>query len=135
MMASMMGLLLLAFRPLAPAFDMGPVSAQLARLEAQGRPIANLGKYHGQFHFAGRLQHPIDALHSTQEVHNWIGRNPQGVLIRYFPRDADLNAMPHLFAQPYRSGWVALVMANEAEVADEAGDRPNQGAAANDADE
>lgn len=129
MLASMMGVLLLIFRPLAPAFDMGPVSAQLARLEAQGRPIAHQGKYHGQFHFPGRLLHPIAALHSPREIRAWIARHPEGVLVQYFPRGTDLNAMPHLFAQPYRSGWVALFMA------DKVGDIPDKGEKVDDTDE
>ncbi len=42
------------------AYDLRPVSGRLKALQDQGVPIANQGRYHGQFHFPGRLRQPID---------------------------------------------------------------------------
>ena len=41
------------------AFDVRPVAEVLARAEAEGRPIAHVGPYHGQYHFYARLERPL----------------------------------------------------------------------------
>ena len=41
------------------AYDLEPISRYLSVLEQQGRPIAYVGAYHGQFHFLGRLERPV----------------------------------------------------------------------------
>lgn len=114
MLASVTWLLLAVFTPMAPAYDMRPVAGELARLEAAGHAIAHEGKYHGQYHFAGRLEHPMPELASAHEIREWIADHPEGILTLYFPRDADLGALPHLYAQTYRSGQVALLRAGDA---------------------
>ena len=113
-LATMMWLLLAVLAPLAPAFNMNPISAELGRLEAQGRAIAHDGKYHGQYHFTGRLKRPIKELRSTQDRQTWIAKYPNGILILYFPRVTDLGAQPYSFTQPYRGGQVALFQASRA---------------------
>jgi len=48
--------------PLASQYALGAMSRTLHGLQESGRPLAWLGKYHGQFHFLGRLQTRIEPL-------------------------------------------------------------------------
>lgn len=90
----------------ARAYDLEPISRYLAVLERQGRPIAFVGPYHGQFHFLGRLERPFHIISPGAE-HAWILGHPNGKVIqdlRYLPygmRNAD-------FTQPYRDDFLAV---------------------------
>jgi 4-amino-4-deoxy-L-arabinose transferase-like glycosyltransferase len=66
----------------APVNDPGPVAGHLGRLERAGRSLAFVGKYHGQFQFAGRLARPLDEIAPTQ-VGEWIARHPDGRVVTY----------------------------------------------------
>jgi 4-amino-4-deoxy-L-arabinose transferase-like glycosyltransferase len=93
--------------PLETAFDLQPVSAELARLQDDGRPLAWLGRYHGQFQFLGRLREPIAPLRSRHDLMQWLHEHPRGyLLVNYKVRDPDLP--PGLAARPYRGGSLAL---------------------------
>lgn len=120
MLAGVMWLLLVVFRPLAPAYDMHPIATALARLEARGHPIGHEGKYHGQYHFSGRLTQPLQELWADQEKQDWLDAHPNGVMVLYFPRDADLAPLEPLHLQPYRSGQAAVFTADGARKALEA---------------
>ena len=47
---------------LARAYDLGPVAQRVAELQRAGHAVANISKYHGQYHFLGRLEEPIRAI-------------------------------------------------------------------------
>ncbi len=66
--------------PLRPYYDLAPFSRALAELEG-GHALAMLGKYRGEFHFLGRLHHPISELGETWEVRAWCEQRPQGVVL------------------------------------------------------
>ena len=88
------------------AYDLEAISHYLGRVERQGKPVAFVGPYHGQFHFLGRLERPFDVIHPGAE-HLWILGHPDGKVIqdlRYLPygmRNAD-------FTQPYRDDFLAV---------------------------
>jgi 4-amino-4-deoxy-L-arabinose transferase-like glycosyltransferase len=88
------------------AYDLEPVARYLKSAEDQGRPIAWVGDYHGQFHFLGRLERPFQELPGGSES-IWIRQNPRGKVIqdlKYIPPDvgrADLT-------QPYRDDTLAV---------------------------
>lgn len=56
------------------------ISEELSSAEQQGRAIAIVGEYHGQYHFAGRLQNRIDHL-QPQDVIAWANNYPDGLLL------------------------------------------------------
>jgi 4-amino-4-deoxy-L-arabinose transferase-like glycosyltransferase len=88
------------------AYDLGPTARYLSAAEKQGRPIAYVGDYHGQFHFLGRLRRPILELPNGSES-LWIRQNPRGMVIqdlRYMPPDVDRAE----FTQPYRDDVLAV---------------------------
>jgi 4-amino-4-deoxy-L-arabinose transferase-like glycosyltransferase len=67
---------------LRPAHDLHPIGNHLHALQQSGVPIAHLGKYHGQFHFLGRLTRPIEVLELV-EIQDWAQDNPSGRIIGY----------------------------------------------------
>jgi 4-amino-4-deoxy-L-arabinose transferase-like glycosyltransferase len=88
------------------AYNLEPVSQYLSVVERQGRPIAYVGAYHGQFHFLGRLEKPFQVIDGGAE-HAWILGHPNGRVIQ------DLDYIPpgigHAeFTQPYRDDILAV---------------------------
>mgnify|MGYP000641596541 CR=1 FL=1 len=50
------------FPPARPAYDLREASELIARAQADGRPAASIGRYHGQFQFYGRLRQRVAPL-------------------------------------------------------------------------
>jgi len=70
-------------RAAAPAaYNVKPIAEYLHALQSAGTPIAHAGKYHGQYHFLGRLRQPLEQIDHA-EVLAWIERHPQGRVITY----------------------------------------------------
>jgi len=71
----------LTARPLLFAqLDLRPMALQLAKVEKQGRAISHFGKYHGQYHFLGRLTRPFEIV-GDQEIKQWADKNPNGGVV------------------------------------------------------
>ncbi|WHZ20303.1 MAG: putative integral membrane, glycosyltransferase [Rhodanobacteraceae bacterium] len=93
---------------LYPAFDMRPAAQVLARAEADGRAIGDLGLYDGQFEFAGRMTHPVARLFEGQMLQDWAAQHPRGLVLEYPERlDADDLRYARL-VQPYRGTWLVI---------------------------
>jgi 4-amino-4-deoxy-L-arabinose transferase-like glycosyltransferase len=93
--------------PLAPRYGVQALSSQLAELQSAGRPLAWLGKYHGQFQFAGRLTSRIQPLAGGEQLRNWLAAHVDGyVLVNYRTEGVALPA--DLLSYPYRSGKLVL---------------------------
>jgi len=96
----------LAARPmLAGNFDMKALAVRLAQWEAAGHPLSFYGKYHGQFHFLGRLKKPM-TITGDKEVVDWMAENPDGIIVTY-QRTVPERAKP-LFVQPFRSQLITV---------------------------
>jgi len=75
----------LALKPaLAAFYDLRPLAARLAEWQGQGIALANFGKYHGQYHFLGRLTKPIAVvgLQSGDEK-AFLAAHPTGRIVAY----------------------------------------------------
>jgi len=93
---------------LYPAFDMRPAAQLLARTEAHGHAIGNLGIYEGQFEFMGRMTHPIARLYEGQMLQDWAMKHPQGLVIEY-PDELDSDDLRYArLVQPYRGSWLVI---------------------------
>jgi hypothetical protein len=94
-------------RVAAPAYDVRPAAARIREWQAEGRPIAHAGRYHGQFQFPGRLRRPVERI-DPQQGRAWLRAHPTGKLIEYH-RDwpVDVPSAPD-FAQPYRGRTLAI---------------------------
>ncbi|MEN8106937.1 MAG: glycosyltransferase family 39 protein [Pseudomonadota bacterium] len=97
---------LAVFAPARPAYDLQEASRIIARAQADDRPVANLGKYHGQFHFYGRLQQPLASL-TRAAAREWGRDNPQGYLVVYYAGEAPSHAEA-VYAQLYRGGSLVI---------------------------
>ncbi|MDY1548895.1 ArnT family glycosyltransferase [Luteibacter sahnii] len=108
-------------------YDLAPASAFLGQADAAGQPIGNLGtEYNGQYHFAGRLMHPIarinmlpgmtaapdddddDAIHDGDSLHDFATHHPNGLIVSY---ERHPPAEAFRFArliQPSRTGWLMI---------------------------
>lgn len=90
---------------LRPTLDLGPAAAFLARAEAEGRPVALLGDYEGQYHFAGRLTRPITDVNHTTAL-TWVAEHPDGLLITSH-RGVHTGVAP-AYEGPYRGRRLAI---------------------------
>ncbi|MFN7783773.1 MAG: ArnT family glycosyltransferase [Lysobacterales bacterium] len=78
--AALLLLLALASGPLSTHYPLPAIGASLATAQAQGRPLAYIGIYQGEFHFAGRLRQPIAAI-APAAAQAWAQAHPQGLLL------------------------------------------------------
>jgi 4-amino-4-deoxy-L-arabinose transferase-like glycosyltransferase len=92
---------------LSPRFQLGAMSSALAQLQTSGHELAYLGRYHGQFHFLGRLERRVEPLTRRGQLQSWLADNPDGyVLVNY--KTPLPNVPDSLLAQPYRGGSLVL---------------------------
>jgi 4-amino-4-deoxy-L-arabinose transferase-like glycosyltransferase len=91
----------------APAYDLKQASRLLALAQADGRPVAVLDQYHGQFGFYGRLTEPVLQL-QPEQARGWARQHPRGYLV-ITDRKSTVPPLPTLFAQPYQGGYLAIL--------------------------
>jgi len=92
---------------LARSFDLSPVAVRLAAWERDGYALANFGKYHGQFHFLGRLRAPMSAIGLTaSDQADWLARHARGKIVSY-QRTLPTEAVPDLVA-PFRGRKIVV---------------------------
>lgn len=94
--------------PAAPAYDVTVVARKLGELQAGGAPVANVGKYHGQFHFPGRLSEPLTRVDVGQE-RQWARAHPSGYLV-FYAGHQDIPVEGSVYHQPWRSRNPGLVV-------------------------
>lgn len=61
-------------------FDFTPTTQLLGEAQRRGTPVAFLGEYQLQFHFAGRLQVPVAALDEAG-ARTWASAHPQALIV------------------------------------------------------
>ncbi|HZX70496.1 MAG TPA: glycosyltransferase family 39 protein [Rhodanobacter sp.] len=91
-----------------PAFDLQPAADLLARAQTQGRPVANVEKYDGQFHFLGRLTAPITSLAGPREGRIWAAAHPSGMLVIYASHPAPGDRQCALYFHAFRGVWMGI---------------------------
>jgi len=95
----------------APSYDLRALSRFVAQKQAAGEAIANNANYHGQFHFFGRLQSPLEHVRDNQ-VLQWAQQNPEGWII-FYPDSPHPPQDTPIFWQPYRSGSIEVRPASQ----------------------
>jgi hypothetical protein len=86
------------------AYDVEPVSRVIAGLQRSGAAVAHLGRYHGQFQFAGRLQRPMIVIRNAEDWRAFASEFPQGYVVAYSRR----TIQGALYSQKFRSRSVFL---------------------------
>ena len=87
------------------AFDLKPLAMRIAELQRTGHPLAHISKYHGQYHFLGRLKKPVAATWE-HDVEAWAAAHPTGKVIAY--HDHGIGEGSPEFVQKYRNRQVAI---------------------------
>jgi hypothetical protein len=87
-------------------YDLRPISIYLSKMQRQGYVIANYGKYHGQFHFLGKLEQPIIEI-GDGTVKNWLSQNSQAKIIAIQKMISTPPPKPD-FIQKYRSKYILV---------------------------
>ena len=96
-----------------PAFDLQPAASIIARAQSQGRPVANLEHYDGQFHFLGRLTTPITSLAGPHEGRIWAVAHPSGMLVTYTGDPKPGERQCALYFHTFRGVWIGIWSAPE----------------------
>ncbi|MCK7577725.1 MAG: hypothetical protein MZV65_19295 [Chromatiales bacterium] len=64
-----------------PRYDTAaPPRVLIAEAQQQGRAVAHVGAYSGQFHFNGRLTRPLDVI-APEQTGAWLIEHPDGLLV------------------------------------------------------
>ncbi len=63
-------------------YPLAPVAEVLAQAQQRGQPVAQVGAYDGEFHFAGRLRTSL-AVVEPLRAEPWALEHPDGVLVTY----------------------------------------------------
>jgi 4-amino-4-deoxy-L-arabinose transferase-like glycosyltransferase len=76
----------LAAKPALDAvYDLRPFAHQLKIWEDEGRPLANFGKYHGQYQYLGRLTKPMAVMGQKEgDEDAFLLNNPGGRIVAYY---------------------------------------------------
>ncbi len=90
------------------SYDVRPMANAIRQYQERGLTVANLGNYHAQYQFAGRLTRPVEQL-GQKDLQIWLDKNPDGVLVVYVSRRQE--PAEYLFSQPYR-GETAVLLSN-----------------------
>ena len=92
---------------LANAYDLKPLALRLAQWERQGYALAFFGKYHGQFHFLGRLEKRMTPIGlRTNDEKEWQQAFETGKVISYYSA-VPTSATPDL-VHKFRSGYLVV---------------------------
>ncbi|MEO8810762.1 MAG: glycosyltransferase family 39 protein, partial [Rhodanobacter sp.] len=91
-----------------PRWDLRPAAHLLGDAERAGRPLANLGNYEGEFHFAGRLTRPITELYGDQALQDYARAHPAGLVVAHPGKLTPNDLRYALLAQRFRSSWVVI---------------------------
>lgn len=95
-------------------YPMSEVGRVLAEAQTRAWPIAYVGEYRGEFHFAGRLRAAF-AIIEPVHAEAWAAAHPDGVLVTYSDRWQPRSAgrAPPYFEAPFRDGHVRVFSARQ----------------------
>ncbi|MDP1666195.1 MAG: glycosyltransferase family 39 protein [Methylobacter sp.] len=91
-------------------YDTQPAARTIAALMDEGRDIAFYGsKYHGQYHFAGRLKQTITVVPYIDDLYDWAKHHQTGYIIVTY-KDAEALP-PSIFSHhyPFKSQNIGLL--------------------------
>lgn len=91
-----------------PAYTISNAAQILKQLEAKNEKIAVKEKYHGQFHFIGRLNKPFDVI-GKYSVCFWAKNHGPGYVVQ-FDRTSPFNQRfkPEYFQRYRNRGWLTI---------------------------
>lgn len=84
-------------------YDLHPIARAVKQKQAEGYQVLHVGKYHGQFHFMGRLSQPLVELAGRDEVRAYAASHEKVALISYEKETRQIDPKDYFFLQPFRS--------------------------------
>ena len=112
-MASVAALLVIScgfFEIKANRYDTKEAAQKISTLMDENRAIAFYGgKYHGQFHFTGRLKHAFVVLPGFNELYSWAGQHQTGYVIVTYKNSDKLPASLMSYHYPYKGQNIGLL--------------------------
>jgi 4-amino-4-deoxy-L-arabinose transferase-like glycosyltransferase len=94
----------------ADRYDTQPAARTIAALMDENRAIAFYGgKYHGQFHFAGRLKQPFTVISNFAELFDWAGHHQTGYIIVTYEDSEALPPSLISYHYPFRGQNIGLM--------------------------
>ena len=88
-------------------YDLTPIAREIQAYQAAGTPVANFSKYHGQYHYLGRLRDPVTVIGQlNDDEERFLAAHPNGVVVAYH-RVLPTQAKP-LSTHTYRRMIVAF---------------------------
>ena len=91
---------------MSKAYDLRKISIYLSTVQRQGYIVANYGKYHGQFHFLGKLEQPIIET-GDGNIKEWLFQNPLAKIISVQKQIRAQSPKPD-FIQKYRGKYILV---------------------------
>ncbi|MDD5411076.1 MAG: glycosyltransferase family 39 protein [Methylobacter sp.] len=112
-MASVAALLVIScgfFEIKADRYDTREAANKISRLMDENKAIALYGgKYHGQYHFTGRLKQAIAVLPDFNDLHRWAERHQTGYIIVTYKDSETLPASLISYHYPYKGQNIGLL--------------------------
>ena len=94
-------------------FDFTPTAQLLGEAQRRGTPVAFLGEYQLQFHFAGRLQVPVAALDEAG-ARTWASAHPQAlIVVNWRDEWREPGGPKPLLQQRFRKRWIQVWRAGD----------------------
>ena len=96
-------------------FRVETLAAKIHQLQQQNIPVLHAGKYHGDFHYLGRLEQRIHVRKDVRKIPAWVAEYKRGYLLttdRHAERSDYVTAAMlenAEYVQPYRSGKIYLL--------------------------
>ncbi|MGZ8240680.1 MAG: ArnT family glycosyltransferase [Methylobacter sp.] len=91
-------------------FDTKEPARKIAALMDENRDISYYGsKYHGQYHFMGRLKRPIALLSKPDDLYDWAGHHKTGYIIVTYKDSKPLPESIFSYHYPFKSQNIGLL--------------------------
>ncbi len=82
---------------------------KIKELQNRGKEIAVVGKYHGEYHFLGRLTKPLIVIKKDKKAYlRFVKKHPQAVVVYRVKKNKNLKIKP-FFRYPFRNGWIIFM--------------------------
>ncbi len=100
---------LVAGSQLEPLQRVDVVARAIAERQAAGQPVAHVGPYRGEYHYHGRLRHPLVLL-EARDADQWYTQHPDGVVVASSEvwQPADAGARKPLLDHRFRDHAIRL---------------------------
>lgn len=113
--ASVMALIIISsgfFDLKGRSYDVSDTARQISDLMSENREIAYYGnKYHGQYHFTGRLEQPITVIQGVVDLFKWAKQHPNAyIIVNYNESNALLESILS-YRYPFKSHEIGLLSA------------------------